>query len=270
MNNEYTELVVNCNYAGINPIHFGSEQCSPSHYYGPAIRKHWLIHFVENGTGIFEINKNTYKIEKGDLFVIPPLVQTYYEADQNNPWLYTWIGFETDIILPKSFSHPVIKCKEAEEIFDEMKLCKNYDNGKSAFLTCCIWKLLTALYEQDTKTILPIDLALSYIHSEYNKNLTVQEIADKINLERSYFSRQFKNQTGMSPVAYIQRYRLKRAAELMRLTNAKPSVAAYSVGYDDIFYFSKIFKRQFGVSPREYIKQPTSYDIIKKQPNSIE
>lgn len=263
VNNEYTELVVNCSYAGINPVHFGREKCPPSHSYGPAIRKHWLIHYVENGTGVFEINENTYKIEKGDLFVIPPLAKTYYEADQINPWLYTWIGFETDIILPKSFSYPVIKCKEAEAIFNEMKLCKNYSNGKSAFLTSCIWKFLTVLYERDTETALPIDLALSYIHSEYNKDLSVQDIADKVNLERCYFSRLFKSQTGMSPATYIRRYRLKRAAELMRLAGAKPSVAAYSVGYNDIFYFSKIFKQQFGVSPREYIKQPTSYDIIE-------
>ena len=76
-------------------------------------------------------------------------------------------------------------------------------------------------------------------------------------------SKCFKSQTGMSPATYIRRYRLKRAAELMRLAGAKPSVAAYSVGYNDIFYFSKIFKQQFGVSPREYIKQPTSYDIIE-------
>ena len=85
--------------------------------------------------------------------------------------------------------------------------------------------------------------------------LTVEGIARKLNIDRSYFSNLFKKKMGVSPQRYITELRLNKAAELMTAYGQTPLVAACSVGYQDLFAFSKIFKSRFGFSPREYVKR---------------
>lgn len=249
----HTEIIVNCNLSGINPVQFGYEQCKPSHHYGPAVRTHWLLHYVVSGFGKFTRNSKVYNIGPGDIFVIEPYIETYYEADAGTPWEYTWIGFTAQTPLPELLSNAVISCPEAGAVFDEMRLCKSYDSGKSAYLCGCLWKLMGIFLERGKLKPDYVDKALSCIHSEYGNGITVQGIADRLKLDRSYLSSIFTKRMGVAPGVYLRTYRLNRAAELMTVHGEKPSTAAYSVGFDDIFHFSKSFKKHFGVSPREYI-----------------
>ena len=84
----YIEFIINHHYGGLNPMQFGYENCKPSHFYGPAIRTHWLLHYVISGFGSFHYQGKIYKIHPGEIFVIPPWIETYYEADAVNPWNY--------------------------------------------------------------------------------------------------------------------------------------------------------------------------------------
>ena len=104
----YSEIVINKAYHGINPILFGYQTCEPSHAYGPVARTHWLFHFVVSGHGIFRIGGRDYQLSKGMMFVIPPFVETYYEADAEAPWEYIWIGFtgEPPLALSDTYTVP--------------------------------------------------------------------------------------------------------------------------------------------------------------------
>ena len=246
--------VIEGNFSDINPVQFGYENCKSSHYYGPAVRTHWLIHYVVSGSGIFKIGNKVYNVEKGQLFVIPPYVETYYAADNKNPWNYIWIGFTTNGKLPLKLED-TIYCPEAELIFQKMKNCIENENGRTAFLCARIWDLFSVLLENKNSEIDYVEKALSCIHSEYANDITVQQISDRLGLNRSYFSMIFKEKTGVSPVKYIVNYRMKIAASLMVKRSMNVTVAANSVGYTDIFNFSKMFKRYYGISPKKYIEQ---------------
>lgn len=250
----HSEIITNCNYAGLNPVQFGYEHCTPSHAYGPAVRTHWLLHYVVSGFGTFSKDGVTHKISPGNMFVIPPYVETYYEADHEKPWYYIWIGFTAEQPLPEIFSQPTISCPNAGILFDEMLSCSGMDNGKSAFLSGCLWKLMSLLLEQGSIPSDYIDKALSCMHSEYMHRITIQDIADRIGLDRSYFYSLFTQRMGISPSQYLIHLRLTKAAELMIVHGEKPSVAAASVGYEDLFHFSKIFKKYYGMSPKNYIE----------------
>ena len=71
----------------------GMSKTEPLHCFGPAIKPHYVIHFVLSGKGMFSIGNKEYLLEQGYGFVIPPDELTFYQADEQNPWTYVWIGF---------------------------------------------------------------------------------------------------------------------------------------------------------------------------------
>ena len=82
---ERSVIVIDSHFPGLNPMQFGSEECAPGHFFGPAVRTYWLLHYVTSGKGTFTRDGVTYQLQAGDLFVISPYLETYYEADQNSP-----------------------------------------------------------------------------------------------------------------------------------------------------------------------------------------
>jgi len=249
----HTVIVTNKNYKELNPVQFGFAKCDKSHHYGPATRTHWLIHYVESGFGIFRINNKEYSVGPGEMFVIPPFVESYYEADSENPWSYIWIGFTTENTLPVELND-VVHSPHAAVVFNAMKACEDLLNGRSSFLCSKLWKLFTLLLEDEKHNTSYVDKALDCIHSEYMYDLTIKEIAMRIGLDHSYFSSLFLKKMGISPKQYLLNYRMNIAISLMIEKGNSISVAAYSVGYTDVCNFSKVFKKHFGVSPREYVK----------------
>lgn len=253
--NEQVVYILNEQYPGLSPTQFGFQTCSPGHSYGPCVRPFWLLHYVISGTGIFTRSGTTYTISPGEIFVIPPGVETYYEADRQNPWNYIWIGFEYDRQMPQVFDAPVLRIPGAGEIFQEMRRCQGMEGGQSAYLSSRIWALVARALEAGKKPLDYIERALNYISTSYMQDISATALADVLNLDRSYFSTIFKERLGVSPGKYIQNYRLNKAVELMTVQGESISVAAISVGYLDICNFSKAFKQKYGLSPRAYLKR---------------
>ncbi len=251
---DISEIVVNQGYEGLNPMQFGYEYCEPSHSFGPAVRDHWLLHYVVSGSGIFRIDGKTHHIKAGDMFTIPPYVETYYEADSTNPWHYIWVGFTTEGPLP-AVLHSKMHLPEAKSLFLQMQHCGDFDSGRSAYLSAKLWELMALILERDKGEIDYIEKALSCIKSEYMNGITVAEIAKRLNLDRSYFTTCFKKRLGVSPQEYLLKFRLETAKQLMVEQGETPTTAANSVGYSDIYNFSRMFKRKYGLSPRAYVEK---------------
>lgn len=251
---EYSQIVVNKGYDGLNPVILGTESCKKGHAYGPAIRSYYLIHYVISGRGIFVSKGETHKVSAGEMFVITPGEETFYKADDTAPWEYIWIGFTSDSPLPMELA-PKIICPEAQTIFKDMLSCGKMEKGRSAYLSARLWDLFSVLLEKSTQTDDYIDKALSCLNAEYMMGITISELARRMNLERTYFYRLFKNRVGISPSQYLFELRMKKASELLLKKNQSPKSTAVSVGYSDIYLFSKMFKKKFGLSPREYKKQ---------------
>ncbi|MBW7455753.1 AraC family ligand binding domain-containing protein, partial [Paenibacillus sepulcri] len=79
-------------------LFWGKEDCLPGHAAGPGTRDIYKIHFVHKGKGIVRRGANTFELAAGQAFLIYPHVVYYYEADADDPWTYSWIGFQgTDV-----------------------------------------------------------------------------------------------------------------------------------------------------------------------------
>lgn len=248
----------------IVPLECGYEECIPSHAFGPAIRSYYLLHFVVSGKGEFSSKNGRYTLSENDIFIIRPYEITYYEADEKEPWTYIWIGFKSDVPLPKALlENDVIRAPFLRKSFESL-ISEEYfpnervDGACETYLAGVIMQMLGLLLrgesgDSDTSENY-VSRAKSIIEFEYYNGITVTDIAKRLHLNRSYFTELFKAETGKTPHKYLTDHRMKQAAKLLRKKGLSVSVTALSVGYPDVFVFSRAFKNYFGVTPTEYAK----------------
>lgn len=249
-------LLKNRNLRDINPLECGEEDCRPGYHVGPMAREHYLLHYIFSGKGIMRVHGKTYHMEQGQIFIIHPHDIVLYQADDTDPWYYSWIGFRADAELPSALKEYVLDLPQAESLFRAMKDCDQGPMDTEYYLCSKIYELLAMLNRSQpalkSKTAEHMLQAKNYIDTNYIAQITVEQIADQLNINRCYFSTAFKKHIGRSPQQYLMDVRLEKAAELILNHGYTVSAAALSVGYADIFNFSKMFKRKYGMSPTAY------------------
>lgn len=99
-----------------------------------------------------------------------------------------------------------------------------------------------------------IDTALNYIEDHYAHDISLSTISACLDLSPSYFSRLFKQTTGVTFSDYLINLRISKAAALLKESSATVDVIAHSVGYNHIPLFYSTFKKQTGLTPLEFRK----------------
>ena len=98
-----------------------------------------------------------------------------------------------------------------------------------------------------------INDAKEYIEENYNNEIiSLNSVAEYVNISPSHFSTIFSQETGQTFVSYLTEIRMKKAKELLRCSNMKTLEVGYAVGYKDPHYFSYIFKKTQNLTPKEY------------------
>lgn len=97
-----------------------------------------------------------------------------------------------------------------------------------------------------------IEAILNYIDNNFDKNLTISELAQKHDMDSKHFSYIFQKYVGISPKQFIVNYRINKAKKLLINSEYSINETALMVGYEDAFYFSRIFKKITGVSPTDF------------------
>lgn len=93
--------------------------------------------------------------------------------------------------------------------------------------------------------------ALNTLHADYASAITVEQLAETVNMSVSSFHRAFRQVTYESPLQYLKKVRLNKAKELILATGSRANEAAHLVGYTSASQFSREFKRHFKQSPSE-------------------
>jgi len=91
-----------------------------------------------------------------------------------------------------------------------------------------------------------------YILLNLHTKLDLTTIARNVNVNSSYLSRRFKEETGQTIWSYIREKRVMESCWLLSQTEESITEIALSLGYDDVSYFSKLFHREKGMCPRDY------------------
>lgn len=106
--------------------------------------------------------------------------------------------------------------------------------------------------EQPVASVSRIFESIRYIHANYKKNLTNEQLAKIENLSVSQYIELFKRCTGTTPHSYLIELRIRNSCDLLLRSDLSVTQAALAVGYSDAHYFSRIFKSYRGVTPEEF------------------
>ncbi len=261
---------------------YGWEQCAPLHSFGPFVRNHYLFHYIISGRGSLDSsvsmdNTRTYHLEAGQGFLISPGQVNTYSADQKEPWKYVWLEFDglkaagyLDA-AGLSITQPIYQPNDtalAEQLQNTMLYIASHPKASTLhqighlclFLDTLIRSSSTRRETQGSQLRdFYIQEAVAFMEQNYQRNLSVEEIADVCKLDRSYFSKLFKQRKGCPPQEFLIRLRLSKAAEMMKTTSVSIGDIAVACGYPNQLHFSRSFKQHYGVSPRELRSQNKLY-----------
>lgn len=261
------------NLKSINIYYCGNERCRSGHFYGPAIRPHYLIHFILNGKGQYHARGKIYHLKKGGAFLICPEESTYYVADENYPWEYAWVavgGSEIESLLEMCsinkkdlvYSADSKSMNEIEEQNDRilnlvnMFLEKHYNE---AALLSAFYNVFSYMIKKETDvSIIPKEIfyreACSYIQHNYSYDIRIGDIADFIGIDRTYLYKIFIEEGKISPQEYLIKYRLNVATNMLHDTNMTVTEVAVSCGFKELSSFSRLFSKHVRMSPRQFRK----------------
>ena len=258
---------------------YGWENCAPLHSYGPAKRNHYLFHFIFGGKGYLSSNDSAgqthlYKLEANQGFLIcPGQVNTYY-ADEKTPWEYAWLEFDGVKALEYmemaglGWDRPVYHLKKREEgalLKEELMAIVDNPYRSSINQIGHMYLFFDALIRSSVnrKTVVQsgkmrdtyIKEAISFIELNYGRVISVEDIADFCNINRSYLNRLFKESTGKTLQNFLMYYRMNRAAELLKVSELTVNEIGKRCGYQNQLHFSRAFKTIFGLSPMQWKKK---------------
>jgi AraC-like DNA-binding protein len=253
----------------------GFEACEPGHRFGPAVRDHYLIHYVVSGEGTFCSAQGVFSIYAGQGFIIFPEEITTYEADKGNPWRYAWVGYSghdaatltKQIGLTKEA--PVFTAGPAETVYGDLVTIAGemhaFRMGHMAALGG-LYRFLALIAEtrpQSDQDPHPqyYEKARWFMEGNYDRPILVSDIASFVNLSRSQLFRVFRKIGGISPKESLTELRMQKALALVEAGELRLKEMAASVGLLNGPQFARTFRQTYGVSPKRWRREKRGNEI---------
>jgi len=237
------------------------------------------IFYLKRGMCTYTVERKKYHLNAGDMFIVKagdPHFTCYEGIEEcerlviacnpsllpagfieKYPEIYHTLTTSGKVVLSESVR------EKLEVLFSEMLSENNMpDDYSSDFMILLVMKLLLTIqrngifvYEQlsSTNEISPdIEQAINYIALNYSLPLTLDDISTLFNLCPSYFSKKFKQDTGMTFKEYVNYIRLRQATQMLLTTDDSITKIALNCGFNSSNYFKDCFRKKFKVSPREF------------------
>ena len=231
---------------------------------------------VYSGVLVAEIGQKKYEIRENQTAIIPPCC-VHSGITDNNGVVYNTVMFDiaplcNNTHVSKELLEPIFKLEvdfakvtsnpdiiSCLDTIIESK--KKQDNASALLITAEIYKLLGLLYRHCLKESTSahiydgrLENIIDYINKNFLEDITSASLSKKFGYSQSYFSRRFKQVTGISPAVYIRILRLEEAKRRLASSTESISNIAQYCRFNDLYYFSVCFKNNYGMTPSEFIK----------------
>ena len=223
----------------------------------------YKLFYVFKGNCVINIDGVSHKLEADCSVLVFPFQQ--YHLERSGRLKFFWLEFggleAAAIVSQTSFScaKPTV-CRLNHKGFEflfEYPDCGSHeihDKFRNSAVILLIFSYYLEHYPANhSGENAYVQAARSFIEDNYTvRGFCVNKVVDHLKIDRSHFYRLFKNETGLSPVDYINRRRIFRAEALLANPRLSVKDVAFSVGFSDQMYFSRVFKRLNGHTPSEF------------------
>ncbi|MCE7782294.1 AraC family transcriptional regulator [Staphylococcus xylosus] len=249
----------------------GIEIGVPNVGYNYTVFQKSVLHIVTQGEGTFSYAGETYHLTAGDIFLLERGMEVEYKPSFSNPWTYYWVGMNGKQILNylsrcSIVDSHVILGQDTTDIKNIIQLiCKlsqsiESNNSNDILIMQYLYQLVYTLQKKFPKNFsVQVDIvnediqhAVDFINTNYQKHITVEDVAKSVNITRSHLYKLFKKNLGCSPKEYLTYIRMYHASQLLIHTSTLISDISRQVGYKDPLLFSKNFTKHFEISASEY------------------
>jgi len=231
--------------------------------------QHILIYCCE-GKGTVQIKKEIHSIEPGNFIFIPQGIAHTYSADETNPWTIYWLHFKGSISnsILKAFKLKTNSLKGLVDyqdsrirLFEDMysNLEMGYSSDNLCYANMCLQHFLSSFIYNDNynvadkkRSIDTINASITYMQEHIDKMISLQAMAQTVNLSASHFSFLFKKKTGFPPIEYFNHLKVQKACQYLLFTDLRIKEIADKLGIEDQYYFSRMFTKLMGISPVGY------------------
>lgn len=164
-------------------------------------------------------------------------------------------GYEENIRIIFRSYYRVLKQKNMERCIDSKWMRETFDSIDK--IETWLWSRMIDFHKIMVQNQMTgysrITLqTLSYIHKNYEKNISAQTIADDMNISEGHIRRVFKEEMNLTVADFLTNYRITKAKEFMKKGDIRVTQVYQKVGFTSSQYFSSVFKKNVGISPSEY------------------
>jgi AraC-like DNA-binding protein len=208
----------------------------------------------------------------GQGFYIPALTPAFYQADEEDPWMYCWVIFGG--VKLNEYLHaahidrrsPTFRCADPQSywalISDMLDQCVKSEPSVEPRLFAHCHEIFARLIDDNPKRVgaqrtdfrmeTYVEKAIAYMQKNLSAPLRITDVASEVGLNANYFCTVFEHFIGRTPQNYLIMLRLQQARTLLLTTTDSVQHIAFAVGYRSLSSFSKAFAKQVDVSPRNY------------------
>jgi len=259
----------------------GQEHCLPRKKFEIRKRKYNSLHIILYGKGVLKSGNKTIPLNAGMAFFLFCNEEYEYYPNNSDPWSYIWIDFNCDqaeeLFYYCGFSKekPYIHLEDFSEFVTLSKqLYNSFDASETQQLQCSAYfmllisKMITCINKHANFNNLSdkykrVRDILIFINNNYRLDLKIETIAEENYISVSYMMALFSDTLNMSPVHYLNYFRISSACELLVTTDYKIEEISGLVGFSDWRYFTRVFKKIKEMTPREYKNSKTNEDPFK-------
>lgn len=255
----------------------------------PNRHENYEMVYMKKGFAVFEISGQPVSIGPNDIIIIKPMQFHKFIVKSENGCEFIVLNFKFENRINGEYSeipledflnfvsnretspYITLKVSQKNEIIillnRILKERESIEPGSEFLNYLLVMELFVLLsralkmeWENSIKTKSPkirelIGIAIHYIHTNFERDISLGDIARFVFLSPSYFTRAFKDETSMSPINYLLKVRIERAKELLADTGLKISDIALSVGFSNQQRFNEMFKKYAYLTPLQYRKK---------------
>ena len=244
-------------------------------------RDGFLLHIVQRGQLWHEVKGQRHLARRGEAALLDLSADLTHGVGGTRPAEFYWVLFNGRDV-PRMFlelgadQNPVFLLRDMPRLLALVRRLESitiresraYEAEASGLLMLVLAQLFASRSDR-VPAFLPsqsgrplsesVRKVIDYITRQYDESLTSKHLAWIARQSLTYFSRRFHQEVGLTPIAYLNRYRVEQAKKFLTDSNQSIDQIARSVGFRDRHYFTRMFVRIVGVTPLAYRKKPEKF-----------